>query len=154
MKRIILPLLLLAASTMACHASSPSDLFDEFKGTPGAEYVSVPPFMIRCAKALGCMPGDIPLAGNIKSMKILSIDGASAADRQRFDKRVKSACEGMDELIRVKDDSSSVRIITRADADSYHDIYILASDGNELAFIELRGKFSQSDIQKMLQDKD
>ncbi|MCM1066602.1 MAG: DUF4252 domain-containing protein [Muribaculaceae bacterium] len=153
MKRIILPLLLLAASSMLCRAASPASLFDEFKDVAGAEYVSIPPFMMSCAKVLGCVPDDVPAAGSLKAVKVLSINGASEAERARFNKRLKSVSEGMDELVRVKDDDSSVRIITKADADTYHDIYILATDGGELAFIELKGKFSQSDIKKMMQDE-
>lgn len=60
--------------------------------------------------------------------------------------------EGYDELLRVKDDDSRVRIFSRTDGNKFKNLYIFAVDSADYAFIELSGKFTAEDLKKIAED--
>ena len=53
----------------------------------------------------------------------------------------------------MKDDDSRVRIFSRADGEKFRNLYILAIDNSECAFIELSGKFTVDDLRKIAEEK-
>ncbi len=151
MKRL-LTIILLSAALLGASAGNPARLFDEFKHADNAEYVKVPRFLLWIAKAAGSFEG-VPLAGKISGIKVLTLEGASAQSNARFDSRLKEETADYDELINVKDDDSRVRIFSRADGEKFRNLYILAIDNSECAFIELSGKFTVDDLRKIAEER-
>lgn len=151
MKRF-LTLIVLSTAILGATAGNPAKLFDEFKNTENAEYVKVPRFLLWIAMANGSI-GDVPMAGKISGVKVLSLDGVGTKTKNDFGRRLKEETDGFDELINVKDDDSRVRIFTRADGDKFKNLYIFATDKDDCAFIELSGKFTPDDLKKIMEDR-
>ena len=84
---ILLTALLLAQATWAVDIKA---VFDEFKDTPRAEYVSISPFLMKIGKCfIDEEDGpEMALAKQIRSMKVLDLEDCDPEVKARFTKRI------------------------------------------------------------------
>lgn len=101
MKKYVFTLLLL----LVCHlgyGQSIDGLFNEFGSERNADCVNVSPFLMSIGKMFAGRQEGGEIAGKIKSMRVLDLEGCSANVKERFNNRVgKLNINGYDELMRV-----------------------------------------------------
>lgn len=150
MKKYLFILLLLAAPSV--WAGNVNELFREFRGEHKAEYVSIPPFVMK----LGMMFADkddeeARLASQISSIKVLDLEECSPAVKERFRKRIgRLDSDQYETLMHVNDAGDKVQILMKQKKDIIKELLIVCGGTDDCALILLKGNFSMDDIDALV----
>ncbi len=150
MKKYLFILLLAAQTTWAGNVN---DLFREFKDENHAEYVSIPPFLMK----LGMMFADnddaeAKLASKINSLKVLDLEECSPAVKERFRKRVEQLDDDKYEtLMHVNDAGDKVQILIRQKEDLIKEMLIICGGDDDCALILMKGNFKMEDLNGLVE---
>lgn len=150
MKRTIIATLALAAAIIPSFALSPDQIIKRFRSADNVDYVHLPKFLVKIGMATAGK--DLPLAGNISDITVLDLSDASAATRNQFVNEV-DKISGYETLVATSEGSEKVRILTKAKGDKFEDFVIVAIDSADCTMVKLAGKFSQKDINEMIEKK-
>lgn len=131
-------------------------IFDEYRHTDGADYVYINPFFTKLI-SLGTITSSCHgITGNLKSVRVLSIDSASDHTRRGLAGRISSlTSSGYEELIRVSDNGEKVRILARMDRkkpDTARRLLIFAEENGECDVVCIDGKFSRDDLARIISE--
>lgn len=149
MKRFFIAIAVVMAA-IPSFAISPDKIIKKFRNTENADYVHVPKFLVKLG--LASKGKDVPMAGHISGVTVLDLTGASAATRTQFGNDVDNI-DGYETLVAVTDGDEKVRILTKPKGDKFEDFVIVAIDSADCSMVKLSGKFSQEEINDMIENK-
>lgn len=150
MKRLLTTLTLAIVMAIGTFAANPVDnIFDEFKKYDDVTHIKIPRLMVKLGR-MSCGLDD-PISKKAKSVEILTMSDAGKNITAKFADRIDSYMPQMDEIARVHDDDTTVRIFTKDRDGNFEDIYLFVSEPRECTFIKLSGKFSKDDIMHFAQ---
>jgi hypothetical protein len=150
MKRLLTTLTLAIVMVIGTFAANPvDDIFDEFKKYDDVTHIKIPRLMVKLGR-MSCGLDD-PISKKAKSVEILTMSDAGKNLSTKFADRLDSYMPQMDEIARVHDDDTTVRIFTKDRDGNFEDIYLFVSEPRECTFIKVSGKFSKDDIMHFAQ---
>lgn len=123
-------------------------VFDRFRNSHNAEYVTVPSLLLRCASLMGEKVDfdEMGLKGSMSGCRVLDMSNCSRKVREEFRDAV-LACDSSDleELMRVSGEAKT-RIWVKHNGDKVKKLYIFTCDAaGESVLVEISGKFKMSD---------
>lgn len=136
---------------MSCFAGNPDKLFDEFRKAPDVDYVKIPRFLMWIAGKAEYLNG-VPLSGKINGLKVLSLGQTNDLTKEAFYRRLAEETQDYIDFINVKDGNDHARIFTKKDGRKYKNLYIIAGDSTDLAFVAINGKFTKEDLKKIMEE--
>lgn len=148
----LLTILLLAQATWAINVK---EVFNEFKDTPRAEYVSISPFLMSIGKCfINEEEGpEMALAKQIKSMKVLDLEDCSPDVKARFSRRIADLChDGYETLVRVNDEGEKVNILVKEKNNVIREMLILCTSPDDCTMVLFKGKFKTEDIDRLINE--
>lgn len=150
MKRLLTFLTLAIVMAVGIFAANPADdIFDELKKYDYVTHIKIPRQMVKLGR-LSCGLDD-PISKKAKSVEILTMSDAGKNITGKFADRIDSYMPKMDEIARVHDDDTTVRIFTKDRDGNFEDIYLFVGEPRECTFIKVSGKFSKDDIMHFAQ---
>ena len=154
MKQLItlIALMLLAQATWATDIK---DVFNEFKDTPRAEYVSISPFLMKIGQCfIDEEEGpEMALAKQVRSMKVLDLSDCSPEVKARFTRRMADLDDkGYETLVRVNDEGEKVNILVKQKNDVIREMLIVCAGTDDCTLVFFKGKFKPEDIDRLVND--
>lgn len=150
MKRTLIATIIFASSVLPSFATSPDKIIKRFRNADKVEYVHIPKFLIKLGLASAAK--DLPLAGNISGITVLDFSEASATTRYQFANEVEKI-SGYETLVSSSEGQEKVLILSKVKGDKFEDFVIVSIDSNDCSFVQLRGKFSQKEINDLIENK-
>ena len=146
MKKLLFSFIFILAVQL-CTAGTADKIFSNFSKEQNADVVSVGNFMMSFIK---------PFASDLKdinSIKILSLDDCSVAVKEKFAKQIsKLKNDGYETLVRSNDEEGDSHIMLKIKNNVIEELLIITT-GNNPAFIRIKGKLKQSDIETLANKK-
>lgn len=147
----------LAFMTMTVQAQMSVDrLMRKYKHSPKAEYVHVPKMMMSLAKAIKTGDADdyTKYLKHIDSIKVLDMEDCSTAVKQQFFKDVTQLkTAGYEELMIAKEADEQTVILAKRNKTGIKELVIVDSDNDDAALIQILGNIKNSEIQKIVAEK-
>ncbi len=150
---ILLTALLLAQATWAVDIKA---VFDEFKDTPRAEYVSISPFLMKIGKCfIDEEDGpEMALAKQIHSMKVLDLEDCAPEVKARFTKRIADLNrDGYETLMRVNEKGEKVNILVKEKKNVIREMLIVCAGPDDCTLVLFKGKFKTEDIDRLINEE-
>ena len=142
---ILLTALLLAQATWAVDIKA---VFDEFKDTPRAEYVSISPFLMKIGGP------EMALAKQIRSMKVLDLEDCDPEVKARFTKRIADLNrDGYETLMRVNEKGEKVNILVKEKKNVIREMLIVCAGPDDCTLVLFKGKFKTEDIDRLINEE-
>lgn len=156
MKKVMI-IAALAFMTMTVQAQMSVDrLMRKYKHSPKAEYVHVPKMMMTLAKAIKTGDADdyTKYLKHIDSIKVLDMEDCSNAVKQQFFKDVTQLkTAGYEELMIAKEADEQTVILAKRNKTGIKELVIVESDNDDAALIQILGNIKNSEIQKIVAEK-
>ena len=153
MKKTIVTL----AMFIACQgifAQSMDDVFNRFKKKEGAEYVSIPPFMLKLGRLfMGKSGKDYRFMKGVNSITILDMEECSSSTRKEFQHEANQLeLKGYETLLQAKEKGETVKLIAKMDEDTIHELIFVITGKEECVLTKMKGKIKKEDINAMIND--
>lgn len=160
MKRIIISLVLVLAFGQVAMAQDINKLIAELAQIEGAEHQVVDRSMLEQSMT-AAMQADSTLsekAGfmkNIDQVDVVAVEDPKPEVREKFLAELNNFRDGngYETMIAVKDDGDNVRIIAQRENGLVTAVIIFAIDDEDIAIIKMAGKFSESDLTKIIEEQ-
>lgn len=152
MRKFIL-LVSLFAMQAQMFAGNIDSIFNEFKDSRKAEYVSVSPFLMAIGRMFMSDEED-DIAKRIRSIKVLDLEDCSSSVKERFNKKV----SGLDKndyetLMSVKEDDENVQILVKEKKNIIKEMVIVCGGKDDCALILIKGDIRPEDINKLVEQE-
>lgn len=152
MKKLIV-CMLLAVMTMAAQATTPKTIFNKYKETSKAEYLHIPRLLISFAAKSD--PESKEVLKNISSVNILNLEECTKEVKDAFREDVTQlTLDGYEEVVNSTDKNENTRIFMLFKEDSIREILVVDASDSDAALVQVKGKFTQEDFQKMMEEPD
>lgn len=137
--------LILSAISISASSKTVDDILAEFSKAPHAESVNLGKFVWSLMKIANVGDGDSEISKKISSISILDLDDCSKETKLQFANQIEDLeMNGYQLLMRVKDDSDNVLIMSKSKKDKIKEFIIITV--NDPAIIRLKGDFKLNDL--------
>ncbi|MBQ6652794.1 MAG: DUF4252 domain-containing protein [Prevotella sp.] len=147
MKRQLLLFALLLTS-MAGMAQTADDLFREFKDKDGVQFVNIGKEMMDFATGFVKEQETKEVLKKMDFVRVLNIEG-NKKTAQAFAKQSEKLKKGKYEPMVTTNDDGRTLILTRFEGEDICELLILTVEDDECALVQIGGKISPDDIQKL-----
>ncbi len=156
MKRLLLTLAILLTVSQLTYAQDVSSLINRFKDERGAEYVSIPSFVMSICKLF--MDGDKEekrIAKRVNALQVLSLEDCSKDVRTRFAKASRELnTSGYEMLMQVNEDGEQTTIYLKELKSGLKEFVLRIDEkGDEFTLIVIKGSLTPQEIKDLI-DKD
>lgn len=135
--------LLLATNSMAQTAT---DIFNEFKDKPNAQFVSLPKTLMSLAANGVEDENKKELLKKMDSIVILSIEDDDQLVKQ-FEKKVKNLSKkGYEQMVNSNDDGEKAQILVKTKGDAITEMLVISIEDNECALVQICGNIRPQDV--------
>jgi len=146
MKKIFLSIIVLTMCGFASQAQTVDRLFTKYAKEKGVAQVKI-------GKAGMFFAGLFEDVKGVTGIDVLSFERCEAELKDKLRRSVKAINDPDYETLMVaRNDGDNVRILVKKLDDDISEFVVLAVNSKDVALIRLRGKFSQSDLQKLIND--
>lgn len=153
MKKTIVTLALMIAC-QGLFAQNIDDIFNQFKDKEGAEYINIPPFVLK----LGRLFSDKDIKENrlmkgVKTIKVLDMESCSSSVKKELQHGINQLEKnGYETLVRTKENDDVVNLLAKMDKDTIKELIIFFTDDNECGLTLMKGKIKKEDINVMINE--
>ena len=145
------------AMFIACQgifAQNIDDLFNHFKEKKGAEYVNIPPIVLKLRRLFMDKDGtDYRFIKGVNSVQVLDMEGCSSATQKELLQNVNGLEQnGYETLIQTKEKGNVVKLFAKMDEDAIKELVIFFNDNDECGLTQIKGKIKKDDINVMVND--
>ena len=153
MKKTIVTLAMIIAC-QGLFAQSIDDIFNQFKDKDGAEYVNIPPIVLKLGRLFMDKDGtDYRLMKGINSVRVLDMEDSSSANKKELQQKVNELEQyGYETLIQTKEKGNVVKMFAKMNKDAINELIIYFNDNGECGLTQLKGKIKKEDINVMIND--
>lgn len=145
-------------AAQAGFAQGVKSLFDEFKDAAKADYVHVPPVLMKlAAKSATFKEGDkedlqaAEVIKKISSVTALDLEDCSSDIKQKFCAAVKTfADNNYEELLRSKEDGELTRIMLKKKGGKITELLVLSASDDDPSAVLIKGKIAEKDIDAII----
>ena len=148
MKRTIIATLILASAVIPSFATSPDKIIKRFRNVENVDYVHLPKFLIKMGLATAAK--NVPMASSVSGITVLDLSDASATVRNQFVKEIDNI-SGYETLVSSSDGDEKALILTKPKGDKFEDFLIVSVDSSDCSLVLLEGKFSQKELNAMIE---
>lgn len=158
MKKSLTLLLAMAMATASTLAKDAKTLIKEFKNTEDAEYVHIPPMLMKLAR-LSASKADTDestkmVLKNIKSMDVLCLDDCKPKVKDRLSKAFDDLeSDGYEPFVSATSNKENVKIMLLEKKNSIRELVLLAHDGDDCTLILLEGDMPEKDIEALVESQ-
>ena len=151
MKKIFVTLVVFIAC-QGIFAQNIDDLFNHFKEKKGAEYVNIPPIVLKLGRLFMDKDGtDYRFIKGVNSVQVLDMEDCSSAIRKDFQHEVNQLdLHGYETLVQTKEKDETVKLITKMDNDTIHELIVVVTGKDECALTRLKGTIKKEDVEVMM----
>ena len=135
-------------------AGNVNDVFNEFKKTEHADYVSVSPFLMKLGKLLVKHEDKeaYDIIRHINSVQVLDLEDCSTAVKQRFARSIALLDhDGYETMMRVNDEGEKVNILAKTKRGVIREMLIVCNGPEDCVLVRIKGKIKESDIDKLVE---
>lgn len=153
MKRFYIISLMLAISTLFCHAQQ--SYFDKYADMDGVSSVYISKSMLKMfpdmsGKINGVNVGN--LADRLEYIQILSSDRDDIIKQLRKETKDITPDKGYEELMRVRDDGSRMNIYFKEGKKGKNEFVLIADETEEMTIISIMGDLTLQEMQEMVSE--
>lgn len=151
MKKIFVTLVVFIAC-QGIFAQNIDNLFSHFKEKNGAEYVNIPPIMLKLGRLfMDKDEADYRFIKGVNSVQVLDMEDCSSAIRKDFQHEVNQLeLHGYETLVQTKEKDETVKLIAKMDNDTIRELIVVVTGKDECALTRLKGKIKKEDINVMM----
>ncbi len=150
MKKLLLSLILMLACQWVS-AQTADAVFSDYRSQKKAEYVSVPRAVMSIAAAKMKSGNVQALLQQVRSAKVLRLDGCKKSVRKKFAKKINAlTSQGYEEYSHVKNDEHNVLILVKQDSNSVNEIVGLMNDRYKCTAVLITGDINREDIEAVV----
>ena len=153
MKKTIATLALIFA-IQGVFAQNIDDIFNLFKDKEGAEYVSIPPFLIKIGRLfMDKEDKSYRFIKGVNSVKTLDMEDCSSEIKKNFLKEANQLnLNGYETLVQIKEKGESVKLIAKMDEEAIRELIIMITGNGDCGLTLLEGKLKKEDINIIMTD--
>ena len=153
MKKTIATLALIFA-IQGVFAQDIDNIFNRFKDKEGAEFVSIPPFLIKFGRFF--MDKDdkgYRFIKGVKSVKTLDMEDCSSEVKKDFLKEANQLnLNGYETLVQTKEKGETVKLIAKMDEEAIRELILIITGNGECGLTLIAGKLKKEDINVIMTD--
>lgn len=149
MKKILLILTVVLASTSLSAQNVIDNIFERFKDAKNADYVDLDPTKKDSANQEAVQLPNIGV-GKLTALQVLDLEECSQDIRDEFKSAV--AIEDDEQyitLIKTKEDGEMTHILIRKEADIITEFIVIDVEEKDAVIVRMKGQFKQEDIDKL-----
>lgn len=156
MKKITMFLLIMAFSVQIISAKNVSEVINEFRDDSKAEYTYVSPAMMLLARATvkqySKETGD--LLNKVNCVRILNLNACKSKTKKKLFKEIEKLDEEEYQLVMTKaQKKNGLEVLVKVAVDGTSEFVFLNSDQENCLLIQVEGKITMEEIQKMIDGK-
>ena len=149
MRKIIFTFVCAFSCIIGLSAQTVDDLFKEFKDKNNVECINIPKVMLSMAPAVMKKEKGSDLIKKIDHIRILSIENDDALCKEFKAKAANLNKKGYETMVNSNEDNEKTLILVKTKGDHISEMVILDIEPRECSLIQLRGKFSPTDIKSL-----
>jgi hypothetical protein len=155
MKKYLLCLTLVLASSQAVYSQSLNNLINKVSKVENVDKVKIGRFIMSLGKTFGGV-GNMPVARGIHSMEVYDLSGCDSAFRKELARQISELKDGdgYETLLTVRDKGDGVRIMMKKKKDIISDMVILCMDDDDPAIVKFSGKIKEGDLAELIKKYD
>ena len=153
MKKTIATLALIFAF-QGIFAQNIDDIFNRYKDKEGAEFVSIPPFLITLGRLfMDKDDKDYRFIRGVNTVKTLDMEDCSSEVKENFLKEAnKLNLSGYETLMQTREKGESVKLIAKMDEEAIRELIIMITGNGECGLTLIEGKLKKEDINMTMTD--
>jgi hypothetical protein len=152
MKRLIIILLVLGASTIVNAQAYVDDVFSKYAGQPGFTSVHITPQLFNLLSMLDSEDADLKiLSKNLKSLKILVSEEKSIGFTKEVNAKIGK--ENFLNIMEIIDGKQKVNFYVKQKEDVITDFILLSIDDTEEVLISITGNLKLNELSKLGKNK-
>ncbi len=154
MKRLLLTLAVIWTVSQLTFAQDVSSLIKNFKDERGAEYVSIPSFVMSIGKLfMDDEEVEERIAKKVNALQVLDLEDCSKDVKERFAQAYRQLnTEGYETLMQVNEDGEKVHILAKGEKDIIHELVFLCVD-DDCTLINMKCKIRKEDIARLVNEQ-
>lgn len=149
MKRLVFTIACVITSIIVMTAQTVDDLFKEYKDKKGVECIQIPKAMMSMASGIVKEKDGKDIIKKIDHIRILNIENQPALCREFSEKAIQLKKKGYETMVNSNEDNEKTLILVKTKGDHISEMVILDIEPRECSLIQLRGKFSPTDIKSL-----
>lgn len=149
MKKLIFTIVCAFIGMTSLSAQTVDDLFKEYKDKKGVECIQIPKAMMSMASGMVKEKDGKDIIKKIDHIRILNIENQPALCREFSEKAIQLKKKGYETMVNSNEDNEKTLILVKTKGDYISEMVILDIEPKECSLIQLRGKFSPTDVKSL-----
>ena len=149
MKKLIFTIVCAFIGMTSLSAQTVDDLFKEYKDKKGVECIQIPKAMMSMSSGMVKEKDGKDIIKKIDHIRILNIENQPALCREFSEKAIQLKKKGYETMVNSNEDNEKTLILVKTKGDYISEMVILDIEPKECSLIQLRGKFSPTDIKSL-----